>query len=185
MCSSDLGDGFNPPDWHPEDHPPMPDIVGHGRAPDIRACGFCHLPNAQGKPENASLAGLPAAYIEAQVTDYRNGLRASSEPNMGPPSNMLKLAKVTNEAEVKIAAEYFSKLKYKPWVKVVETKTVAKTRIIQGMHAPIEGTSEPIGTRMLEMPVNTELTELRDSQSSFIAYVPIDRKSTRLNSSHT
>ena len=84
-----------------------------------------------------------------------------------------QLAKVTNEAEVKIAAEYFSKLKYKPWVKVVETKTVAKTRIIQGMHAPIEGTSEPIGTRMLEMPVNTELTELRDSQSSFIAYVPI------------
>ena len=173
LTQAQIGDGFNPPDWHPEDHPPMPDIVGHGRAPDIRACGFCHLPNAQGKPENASLAGLPAAYIEAQVTDYRNGLRQSSEPNMGPPANMLKLAKVTNEAEVKIAAEYFSKLKYKPWVKVVETKTVAKTRIIQGMHVPLEGTSEPIGERMLEMPVNTELTELRDSQSSFIAYVPI------------
>lgn len=166
-------DGFNPPDWHPEDHPPMPDIVGHGRAPDIRACGFCHLPNGQGKPENSSLAGLPAAYIEQQVTDYRTGLRQSSEPNMGPPSNMLKLARVTNESEVKIAAEYFSRLKYKPWVRVVETKTVPKTRIVTGMHVPIEGTSEPIGDRVIEVPENFELTELRDSQSPFIAYVPV------------
>lgn len=173
LTTAQITDGFNPPDWHPEDHPPMPDIVGHGRAPDIRACGFCHLPNGQGKPENSSLAGLPAAYIEAQVTDYRTGLRQSSEPNMGPPANMLRLSRVTNEAEVKIAAEYFSKLKYKPWVKVVETKTVPKTRIITGMHAPIEGPQEPIGTRLIEVPVNTELTELRDSQSPFIAYVPI------------
>lgn len=166
-------DGFNPPDWHPEDHPPMPEIVGKGRAPDIRACGFCHLPNGQGKPENSSLAGLPAAYIEQQVTDYRTGLRQSSEPNMGPPSNMLKLARVTNEAEVKIAAEYFSKIKYKPWVRVVETKMVPKTRIVTGMHVPIEGTSEPIGDRVIEVPENFELTELRDSQSPFIAYVPV------------
>src|SRR3954471_5095362 len=80
FTAKQIGDGFNPPDWHPEDHPAMPDIVGHGRAPDIRACGFCHLPNGQGRPENASLAGLPAAYIEQQVSDYRNNLRKSSEP---------------------------------------------------------------------------------------------------------
>ena len=34
LTQAQVGDGFNPPDWHPEDHPPMPDIVGHGRAPD-------------------------------------------------------------------------------------------------------------------------------------------------------
>ncbi|MEP7353111.1 MAG: c-type cytochrome [Acidobacteriota bacterium] len=168
-----ITDGFNPPDWHPEDHPPMPNIVAHGRAPDIRACGLCHLPNGQGRPENASLAGLPAAYIEAQVSDYRNGLRKSAEPNMGPPSSMLKLALVTNEAEVKPAAEYFSKLKYKQWIRVVEAKVVPKTRVATGMLIPLENTSEQIGQRIIEMPENVEVTELRDSQIGFIAYVPI------------
>ncbi|MEO5922758.1 MAG: cytochrome C-binding protein [Bryobacteraceae bacterium] len=168
-----IGDGFNPPDWHPEDHPAMPDIVGHGRAPDIRACGFCHLPNGQGRPENSSLAGLPAAYIEQQVTDYRNNLRKSAEPSMGPPANMLKLALVTNEAEVKIAAEYFSKIKYKQWIRVVETKTVPKYRVATGMLIPLENTSEPIGERIIEMPENVEVTEIRDSQSGFVAYVPV------------
>jgi cytochrome c553 len=173
FTAAQIGDGFNPPDWHPEDHPAMPDLVVHGRRPDIRACGFCHLPNGQGRPENATLAGLPAAYIEQQVTDFRNNLRKSAEPNMGPPANMLKLALVTNEAEVKTAAEYFSKIKYKEWIKVVETKTVPKTRVATGMLLPLEGTSEPIGSRIIEVPVNTENTEARDSESGFIAYVPI------------
>ena len=53
-------DLFNPPDWYPEDHPSMPEIVAHGRAARVRACGYCHLPNGQGRTENASLAGLPA-----------------------------------------------------------------------------------------------------------------------------
>src|SRR6187399_3414339 len=44
------------PDWHPEDHGPMPDIVSKGRMPAIRACGFCHLPNGRGRPENAAPA---------------------------------------------------------------------------------------------------------------------------------
>src|SRR6516165_10169488 len=29
-------------DWHPSDHPPLPDIVAHGRKPDVMACGVCH-----------------------------------------------------------------------------------------------------------------------------------------------
>ncbi len=58
-----IRDRFNVPDWHPADHPPMPDVVAHGRKPDIWGCGYCHLPNGQGRPENAGLAGLPAGYI--------------------------------------------------------------------------------------------------------------------------
>jgi cytochrome c553 len=166
-------DGFNPPDWHPEDHPAMPEIVGHGRKQDVRACGYCHLPNGQGRPENASLAGLPAAYIVQQVNDYKSGLRKSSEPSMGPPDAMLKLAKASNEDEVKIAAEYFSKLNYKPWIKVMETKMVPKTRVATGMLIAIEGTSEPIGERIVETPQNLEQTEVRDPASPFIAYVPV------------
>ena len=76
-------DLFNPPDWYPDDHPPTPDVVAHGRRPDVRACGYCHLPNGQGRPQNASLAGLSAAYIEQQMADYRNGLRKSSVAGWG------------------------------------------------------------------------------------------------------
>jgi hypothetical protein len=27
---------FNPPDWYPDWHPAMPDIVAHGHAPNVR-----------------------------------------------------------------------------------------------------------------------------------------------------
>src|SRR5436190_16688645 len=64
-------DLFNPPDWYPDDHPSMPVAVAHGRRPDVRACGYCYLPNGQGRPENASLAGLPAGYIVQQMADYK------------------------------------------------------------------------------------------------------------------
>src|SRR4051794_33218127 len=54
-----VNDRFNVPDWYPGSHPKMPDIVAHGRKPGVFACGYCHLPNGQGRPENASLAGQP------------------------------------------------------------------------------------------------------------------------------
>ena len=46
-----------PPDWHPDSHPPMPPVVAKGGGDGVVACGYCHLPNGQGKPENAGLAG--------------------------------------------------------------------------------------------------------------------------------
>jgi cytochrome c553 len=174
FTQAQVTDGFNPPDWHPDGHPAMPEIVGHGRRPDIRACGYCHLPNGQGRPENSSIAGLSAAYIVAQVADMRNGVRKSSEPSMGPPAAMLNLAKASNDDEVKIAAEYFSKLKYKPWIKVVEAKMVPKTKAVTGMLVVIEGGGmEPIGERIIETAQSLEPTEVRDDGSPFVAYVPV------------
>ena len=64
-----------PPDWHPEGHPPMPEVVARGGGDGVVACGYCHLPNGQGKPENAGLAGQPYEYIVQQMSDWRNGLR--------------------------------------------------------------------------------------------------------------
>lgn len=43
-------------DWHPSDHPPLPDVVAHGRKPDVMACGVCHRADGPGGPENASAA---------------------------------------------------------------------------------------------------------------------------------
>ena len=167
-------DSFNIPDWHPDGHPPMPTVVAHGRKPGVRGCGYCHLPNAQGRPENASLAGLPAEYIEQQVMDFKTGARRCSEPEMAPPQHMVEIAENATEQEVKSAAEYFSSLKYTPWIKVIETETVPKTRVHGTMLVPIEGGgSEPIGDRVIETPVNQELTVLRDDASGFIAYVPV------------
>lgn len=165
-------DAYNPPDWHPADHPPMPDAVAHGRPKEMRACGFCHLVNGQGRPENAGLAGLPAAYIVQQMADFKNGDRKSSEPRMGPPNAMIQDAKAAHDDEIKAAAAYFSSFPFKKWIRVVESKEVPKTRIAGSMHVPLEGT-EPLGQRIVELPENLERTELRDSASGFVAYVPV------------
>lgn len=164
-------DAFNPPDWHPSGHPPMPPAVAHGRRPEMRACGFCHLTNGQGRPENASLAGLPAAYILQQMADFKSGARRSSEPKMGPPNAMIADARAATEAEVQEAAEYFAAVTYRPWVRVVERAEVPRTRIAGWMHVPTEG-AEPIGARIIEMPEDLARTELRDGASGFVAYVP-------------
>jgi cytochrome c553 len=165
---------FDVADWRPDLHPAMPDVVSKGRQPDVRACGFCHMPNGQGRPENASLAGQPADYIVQQMMDFKNDLRVSSEPRMGPPRAMITVAKGANDQEIRAAAEYFASFPFRQWIRVVETTTVPKTSIAGGMFVPMtDGSTEPIGNRIIEVPENTERTELRDPASSFIAYVPM------------
>src|SRR6266581_3555169 len=70
-----IDDGFNPPDWFPDEHPPMPPIVANGAKPVVRACALCHLPTGNGHPESSSLAGLPAAYLTRQMAEFKNGGR--------------------------------------------------------------------------------------------------------------
>jgi cytochrome c553 len=165
---------FNPPDWHPGDHPAMPEIVSHGRTPEVFACGYCHLPNGQGRPENASLAGLSAHYIVRQMSDFKNGLRKSSEPKHGPTTAMISHETKATEKEIRAAADYFASLNPRPWIRVVETETVPKTHIAGWMLVASDANeTEPIGERIIETPENLERTELRDGRSGFIAYVPV------------
>jgi cytochrome c553 len=169
-----VNDRFNVPDWFPKDHPPLPEVVAHGRKPQVFACGYCHLPNGQGRPENASLAGQPAQYIIEQVTEMKEGRRKTSAPTMGSIKSMYAIAGAVSPEELKIAANYFSKLKYKKWIRVVETDTVPKFDVSShNMLVKANGSgSEPIGNRIIELPENLELTELRDPNSGFVAYVP-------------
>ena len=172
LTLTQIRDLYVPPDWHPGDQPPMPEVVARGRKPELFACGYCHYPNGQGRPENSSLAGLSAGYIAQQMADYKNGLRKSSEPVMRPPAMMLAQAKSATEAEVKSSAEYFASLKYKPWINVVETVTVPKTHVAGFMLVPLEGGgTEPIGQRIIEVAEDLARTSIRDSRSGFIAYV--------------
>lgn len=169
-----IRDLFSPPDWHPGSHPSMPDVVGRGDKPGQFACGYCHLPNGLGRPENSSLAGLSAAYIAQQVADFKSGARKSSEPASLPINLMVAVANLVSEEDSRIAAEYFAALKPEAWIRVVETETVPKTKVGGWMLiADDSGGTEPIGQRIIEMPENLERTELRDSASGFIAYVPV------------
>ena len=71
-------------------------------------------------------------------------------------------------------------MKWSPWIKVVETNMVPKTRIGGGMFLTLEGgekEKEPIGQRIIETPENVEGTEiLRDDHSGFRFRLPGFRK---------
>ncbi len=172
---SQVGDAYGPADWFPGDHPQMPDVVAHGKKPAARACSLCHYPNGKGRPENAGVAGLPVSYFIQQLNDFRNGARKSAEPRKTNTNGMIDIAKALTEDEMKAAAEYFGSMKWTPWIKVVESETVPKTRIAGGMFLALDGgEKEPLGQRIIEVPENTEFTEvLRNPRSGFIAYAPI------------
>ena len=157
----------NPPDWFPEEHSPAPPAVKGGAGITL-ACGSCHLMSGQGHPESADLAGMPAEYLIRQMAYYKAGTR-KDDARMGP------LAKATSDEDVRQAAEYFASLKPRAWVKVIETAMPPKTFIATaGRHRQLhpDGGTEPIGRRILEIPENPLLTEIRDPHSGFVAYVP-------------
>jgi cytochrome c553 len=166
---------FTPADWYPGDHPAMPAIVADGRKPDIWACSLCHYPNGKGRPENAAVSGLPVSYFVEQMQDFRSGFRSSADLRKKNTNLMIAYAKAMTDEEIAAAAKYFGAMPWTPWIKVVETDTVPKTRLSVGMFLPEEGNEkEPLGQRIIETPVDPERTEaLRDPRSSFIAYVPI------------
>lgn len=162
-----------PPDWHPDEHPPMPGIVGRSREPGVYACGYCHLPNGAGRPENASLAGLSAHYIKEQLAAFREGHRAGSESARYPHNAMVALAKELTTAEIEESAAYFAALPPREYLKVIESATVPRTEVAGWTLRQARGTAtEPIGNRIIEMAVDFERFENRDSRTPYVAYVP-------------
>lgn len=169
-----LRDLFVAPDWHPDDHAPMPEVVAYGRKPEVYACGFCHRAEGSGGPENSRLAGLPVAYIVQQMADFKSGARGTSVPSRLPTTAMIALAKAATDAEVAAAAAYFSAIAPRRSIRVVETATVPKTYVAGWfLAAKPGGAREPTGARILEVPEDLERFESRDSRAGFVAYVPI------------
>jgi cytochrome c553 len=161
-----IDDLANPPDWFPEEHPPMPKVVAHGAGGDVLGCASCHLGSGLGHPESANLAGVSAAYIERQLSDFKAHLR------MGEAMN--DIARDLTDDDARQAAEWFASLKPKVWQPVVETDRVPTTFInIHLMRMPLPGGGdEPIGNRIVELPQDIVRAESRDPHSGFIAYVP-------------
>jgi cytochrome c553 len=168
-----LRDLFLAPDWHPSDYPPMPEIVARGRKPDVFACGFCHRADGPGGPENANLTGLPASYIVRQMLDFKSGARKSSVPELAPQQLKARLAKAITEPEIEAAAAYFSAIKPRSIVRVVEASMVPKTTVSAWFMVALKtGEMEPIGQRIIGVPEDVEQFVSRDTRARFIAYVP-------------
>jgi len=166
---------YNPADWFPNDHPPMPDIVAHGKeANGVRACGICHLPNGKGLMQNGSVSGLPREYILQQLGDFKSGKRHTADPNKANGYEMQAIARNLTDTEAQAAAGYFSSIKYTQWVRMVESDTAPKfTATVNGLFLKDEGHDTlPLGNRIVEVPEDLERAQNRDPRTSFVAYVP-------------
>ena len=175
FTEAQLNDLFSVPDWQPQSHAVMPEIVAHGRAPEVYACGYCHTAGGQGRPENASLAGLPAPYIIQQVVDFKSGARRSAWPGpYRPADGMIHAATYATNQEVAEAARYFSQQRLQSHVRVVDTARVPRSRVVGWVYAAMPGKGdEPLGERLLEFAPSATRHENRDDNMEYVAYVPL------------
>ncbi len=161
-------------DWHPQTHDSPPSIVAHGRRPAVIACGYCHLPDGEGRPENATLAGLPAAYIEQQMSDFKSRGRRPAWSGPYRPSDLMRtIADSVTAAEVAEAARYFSRLRPRRRTRVIEAATIPRVSPGLGLYLPALGhETEPLGKRLIELSLDPARHELRDADAPYAAYVP-------------
>jgi cytochrome c553 len=173
LTRAQINDGFSVPDWRPAAHGPMPDVVAKGRKPDARACAFCHSPTGQGRPENASLAGLPAAYIKQQMLDFRSGARPPVGPDTYLPSrNMHAASKRLTDQEIDEAAGYFSAQKLLRRVWVIEDSRMPRVEPAAWVYAELAGGMDETTNRIVEATPDLERHERRDDRLEYNAYVP-------------
>lgn len=163
-----IDDLYNPPDWFPDEHMPFPSVVAHGEGKATPGCASCHLASGNGHPESANLTGLTADYLLAQIHDFQQGLRTD------PRHRMSDIAKGLTEEDAKEATAYFASLKPRRWIRVVETDTVPQTYMNDGRRRYVRpgGGTEPIGSRIIEVPEDAARVTCRDPHSGFVAYVP-------------
>jgi cytochrome c553 len=174
-------DVLNPPDWYPDEHPPMPEVVAHGSPPQgertgpVLPCALCHLPNGLGHVESASLAGLPADYIIRQFAEFRSGERRITVGSARAQQLLSVLKSNYTEAQVRAAAMYYSALAPRAWISVREAKRVPVSVIDPNSlmrTAPADQGTELLGSRIVELPESESGLRNRDAHSGFIAYVP-------------
>jgi cytochrome c553 len=167
--AAQIGDSFNPPDWFPDEHAPMPAPVATGRQPAYRACALCHLPTGGGHPESANIAGLSAEYMIRQMNEYKNGNRVGLRNE-----TMIEIAKAMTDEEVRDSSEYYARLRPHSRQKVVESDTAPRSFVGGGgmRYAHADGGTEPIGSRIIIIPETAEGAQRRNPKSNFVAYVP-------------
>ena len=148
-----------------------PANAGHRRArqaagPWSSPAPCATTPTAKAAPKTpASPAALRLHRADAQR--FQEWRAQERRPRKANTNRMAGFAKAMTEDEMKAAAQYFSSMKWTPWIKVVDTDMVPKTKINAGLYLALEGNEkEPIGQRIIEVPVNGEATETA-SRSAF------------------
>ncbi|MBW6526425.1 c-type cytochrome [Sphingomonas sp. RHCKR7] len=161
-------------DWFPERHPVPPAPVISGREGAYNACGQCHLIDGGGKPDTSDLRGLPVAYMLQQLADMRDDHRHASISG-APLAKMVEIAKALPLDDARQASEYFHSIRPVKRLRLVESDVVPVTHPAAHAVQKVDpsGATEPIGTRIIEVPQSFERTLLRDPSSDFIAYVPV------------
>ncbi len=173
FTAAQLVDRTTAVDWFPAAHPPMPPVVRGGRGP-ASACGFCHLPEGAGRPENAALAGMPFSYLSQQLRDMRSGARKLVNVRFIPGALMLQVIRQTSETDAEAAARYFSGLRYTKRVKVIETDRIPHP-VAHGFVYFFDKRRPKVslGERIIEGPDDPQRFEMRDPRTSYTAYVPV------------
>ena len=119
------------------------------------------------------LAGLPEAYIVAQLEAFRSSARKSPLPAYVPGLSMHTVAVNATEADAIAAAIYFSRLNNTPKVRVIETSRIPRMREAAFVYArDPAGGIDSLGMRIIEGPPELERHELRDDEITYVAYVP-------------
>ena len=109
------------------------------------------MPDPPASPRNTS---------SSRYEDFKDGARSSWDKRKRNTGQMIGIAQGLSPEEAQIAADYFSSMKWTPWVKVVETDTVPKTRFVGaggGLDMPLTGAEagmEPLGDRIVETPIS-------------------------------
>ena len=119
---------------------------------------------------------LRAFLLHTLRSRWRNS-KAARERHRYPgrnPERMVDIAKAITTEEIKAAADYFSALKPRSAIRVVEAVNAPKTRVVD-WHLAVASTAgtEPLGQRIIEVPENLEQFERRDGRSRWVAYVPL------------
>jgi cytochrome c553 len=177
---AELQNVLAPPDWYPDEHPPMPAVVargssGPGQGAPLLPCALCHLPNGAGHAESASLAGLPADYIKRQFADWRSGARRIAVGDANAVAFLTALKKRYSSRQIEQAARYFASLRPRVWIRVVETDRAPAAAVDRQtlMRLPVSGGgTEPLGVRIVELPEDPLRFVYRDSHSGLVALVP-------------
>lgn len=172
FSAADLAGASTTPDWFPLEHTKLPPVVAASRSDKKIACGYCHLADGNGRPENAKVAGLPVAYIIAQVRSIHGGDRRAAKPGWTPSVLMKDAVADLSDQEIAEAAEYFSRQKTKSYLKVIEREFVPRHAGACGIFVPADGRLARLHRAILEMPIDLQRFERRDPHTTYIAYVP-------------
>ena len=126
-------------DWFPLEHAKLPLVVAENRSEKKIACGYCHLPDGSGRPENAKIAGLPAGYIMAQVRSIHTQERQPAKPGWTPSALMKDAISDLSDQEIAEAADYFSRQTAKSYERVLERDSVPRHGVSCGIFIPAAG----------------------------------------------